>query len=224
MNVKAWRQAASRYLLPDLPGRWQVGGWAVHRDSGGWFSQAVLASISWSTLRVNAIVQFLAVPRYAWMADVSSELGTGWTVPATIEDAEPIMRELAQLIPAQAVRFFDEHATLEARLSYLRQRVAMLEEHTNGSGFLDHNVDEELAYVHLLRGDLDGVAQAAQWAEQAAAHDSSPWAVEANNRVQRVATAARRDPDEATRMLREQAAWTRKALKIPTPSEHAEPA
>jgi hypothetical protein len=221
VNAKVWRQATSRFLLPDLPGAWQSAGWAVHRDSGGWFTQSVLASISWSTLRVAAIVQFLAVPTDYWVADVSLELGPRWTVPATVEDAEPMMRELAQLIPAKAVPFFDERATLEGRLSYLRQRVAALEERT-GRGYLDSNVDEELAYVHLLRGDLDGVAQAATWSEQAVAEDVPGWAVEANNRVQRVAASALRDPDEAIGILREQMAWTRKALRIPEPRDDAE--
>jgi hypothetical protein len=76
--------------------------------------------------------------------------------------------------------------------------------------------------VQLLRGDLDGVAEAARWAEHAAAHDGRPWTIDANNRAQKVATAARHDPREAIEILREQVAWTRKALKIPTPSQHAE--
>jgi hypothetical protein len=222
LNAKVWRQAVSRFLLPDLPGGWQSAGWAVHRDSGGWLSQSLLASISWSTLKVGAIVQFLAVPKDYWVANVSLELGPRWEVPATVDDAEPVMREMAQLIPAKAVPFFDEQATLTARLSYLRRRVDMLHEHTGGNGFLDVNVDEELVYVQLLRGDLDGVAEAARWAEQAAAHDGRPWAIDASSRAQKVAAAARRDPDEAIDILREQATWTRKALKIPAPSDDTE--
>jgi hypothetical protein len=210
VDVRTWRQAATRHLLPDLPGNWQVSGWAVHRDSAGWFSQAVLASISRSTLSVAAIVQFLARPKDAWIANVSLELGRWLTVPATVEDTEPVMHELAQLIPANAVPFFDEHATPEGRLSYLRRQVAMSAERTGGSGYSDVNVDEELTYVHLLRGDLDGVVEAARWTEQAAAHDGRGSAVDANNRVQRVAAAARRDPDEA--------------LKIPAPGENTEAA
>jgi hypothetical protein len=222
LNVKVWRQAASRFLVPDLSGGWQSAGWAVHRDSGGWFTQSLLASISWSVLKVNAIVQFLAVPKDHWVANVSLELGPRWTVPTTVEDAEPMMREISQLIPAKAIPFFDEQATLTGRLSYLRQQVDMLHEYTGGSGFLDVNVDEELVYVHLLRGDLDGVAEAAQWAQQAAAYDGRPWAIDANNRAQKVAALARRDPDEAVRILREQMAWTRTALKIPAPRDDAD--
>jgi hypothetical protein len=216
VHVKVWRQAVNRYLLPDLPGQWTAAGWAVHQRPAGWLTRTVLASIHWSTLRANAVVQFLAVPHGFWVANCSLELGQ-WPVPSTVEEAEPMMRELGRAIADKGVPYFDAEATLDARLAYLRRRVADLDAHLGDGGWQDVNVDEELTYVNLLLGDLAEAARAAEWSRRIVASklDTGEWATKANERVQRVAAAAARDAAEAVGLLRDHAAWTRNTLKIP---------
>lgn len=123
------------------------------------------------------------------------------------------------LVRDKAIAFFDDQATLESRRVYLEQRVASLAERMGGGGWQDINVDEELAYVRLLLGDIAGAEQAAQWATRVVAGRPRSWEVEVNQRVQRVVAVAARDLGEAIVMLRDQAAWTRAVLRVPPMGE-----
>lgn len=216
VKVKLWRQAVDRHLVPYLPGSWHAAGWAVHQEPAGWLSRSVLASISagGSFLTVTAVVQLFAAPRSHWVGDVSLELGR-WSVPVTVEQAEPTMHDISRLVCDKAIAFFDDQATLNSRRVYLEQRVASLAERMGGGGWQDINVDEELTYVRLLLGDLAGAEQAAQWATHVVTAKPRSWEIEVNQRVQRVIAVAARDPGEAIAMLRDQAAWTRAVLRIP---------
>jgi hypothetical protein len=218
MRVTVWRPAATSTLLPALPGRWRVIPWVVHAEPVGWFTRALVFSLSKGQMKVGGVVQFLAVPVGYWIANVQVDLsghGRSWPQQMTPEETNDAMRQVAELALAEAIPFFDAHANLDSRLDYLNERVSSLGRHLGGGGWQDVNVDEELAYVHILRHDLSAARTAARWSEQAAAADTRPWATEANERTQRIVTTALRNRDEAIGMLEDQARSTRAALKLP---------
>jgi hypothetical protein len=217
MKVNVWRKAVDRSLLPALPGRWQVIPWRVCLDQIDWFVSALCFSLTRSRLQVIGLVQFLPTAAGFWNPSVHVEIRGPvghWDAPAEPEEASEVMRAIAPVAVAKALPFFEANANVEARLAYLLRRVASLDERMGGGGWQNFNVDEELTYVHLLRGDLCAAETAAAWTARAAAEDGGPWAIEANARTQRVMAAAMNSIDDAKKVMRQQANLSRTALKL----------
>lgn len=217
--MTVWRTAMDRYVVPLLPDRWRASDWVVHAEPVHWLTRALVTKVSRDGvhLTIDVVVQFLAVPRTYWVLDDSIQLGRGnqrWVTPATVDEAVPVMDEVAGLAQEEALPFFDRRATMDGRLTYLSDRVAELDARLGDGGWQDVNLDEELAYVHLLRGDLAEAFIAANWVDRAAQADASPHAVQTRDRVLQVMAVARDDLDAAVSVLRDQATHTAQALGL----------
>src|SRR5690349_21365843 len=165
----------------------------MYMEPMDWFTKAVIVSIVHLHIKVTASVQLLAAPRDWWVANLSIHLGgygRRWPIPSTTVDAERILDDLAPLIRAEAVPFFEENATLDGYLAYLNGRVSDLAEHLGDGGWQDTGVDEELTYLHLLRGDMVAAEQAASWAERAGLNNGRALALDRSERVRRTFAAA----------------------------------
>ena len=174
MRGREWERAVQRHLIPQLPGQWRAWTWVLYMEPMDWFTQAVIVSIVHLHIQVTASVQLLAAPREWWVANLSIHLGgygRRWPIPSTTVDAETILDDLAPLIRAEAVPFFEENATLDGYLAYLNGRVSSLAEQLGDGGWQDVGIDEELTYVHLLRrrhgrGRTSRVLGRARWTER----------------------------------------------------------
>jgi hypothetical protein len=223
MRNPLWLKAVKQHLLPRLPG-WRAAGWIVFPEpADGPLSRVVLTSIAkgGATFKVSAIVQLLAVPQDGWVGDCMRELG-GYTHRLrsfeSVEEAEPVMREIAELAEREAVPFFAEQATLPARLAYLHDRVARLDQRMGDGGWQDINIDEQLVYTHLLMGNIDQARVYAEWADRALPMRPIEWRVDVHARVTRVMEAAEVSIERALAILAEQEAYTRSKLKLPPPA------
>jgi hypothetical protein len=209
----------AEYVLGHLPAPWGVVPWVLYVEPPDWFVRAVTFSVRYDQLYATALVQLLPIPFPQWNATDGIRLGGDgrvWPAPATVDEAAPAMADIVGLIQNEGLPFFEEHATLDGRLRLLRQRVRDLDAHLGGGGWQDSTVDEELAVVHVLRGDLEAARQTAEWSARAAEVDPLPRAQEALARVRELVAAAQRDPAEALELLGERASGQRRTLKLPS--------
>ena len=220
LNTRRWAGAVRRFLVPRLPGRWTVARGALVRGDVGWTVQQVvlLPSRHAPAVRLDAVVQFLATPS-SDSYTCALPLDGAWDEPASVDDYEPVMAQVAHAVVTQAVPFLDRYGTLDGYLSHLREQA--LPDPALGVDWLDMNVAEELTYLHLVRGDLAAAADAAREAERSAEEDRrypipSPWVAEGLDRVRQVMTAGQ-DPDQARSILARNAAATAAALALPEP-------
>ena len=218
LRANQWQRTVEHHLIPELPGKWRAVTWVVHLEPVDWFVKAVIFSISHGRIKVAALVQFLAVPFPHWVANRSIPLGgygRTWNEPKTFSDAHAILGDVAPLIRDEAIPFLEQNAGFDSHLAYLAERVRSLDEHIGGGGWQDVNVDEELTYVHMLRGDMTAAERTARWAERAGPNDGRAGALEASERVRHTIAAATQSPARGIAILRENAAQTRAALKLP---------
>jgi hypothetical protein len=214
--VKAalWRKLAAVYLVPALPGGWHADGWVLHGEPREWYAPALVVSVAKGgrSFSLNAISQFLAVPRDYWTGD-SLEAIEGpvlWDAPSTADEAGPVMAEALRFATERALPFLDRAATVDGHLAYLRKRAAAIDESLGGDrAWQDVNVDEEFCYAHLIAGDRAAASQYAEYAARTAEVDPRPWAQAARERVARVTQGG-------LAVLREQADHTRTALRVPS--------
>jgi hypothetical protein len=183
-----------------------------------WIANAVVVRLSMdrSYFVADAVAQLTAVPSSLWLLNNSVHLSGAddpWALTDNVDTNESVMRRFAATLTDKAVPFFQSAGTLEGYLRRTEARVASRMSLV-GDGWGDIRLDEDLAYSHLLLGNINAMETAAEWAERAAHHDDRPFAAEANSRVQRVARAAQRSREEAIAILKDQANATKAALKI----------
>ena len=185
MKLTVWRRAVAEYVVGHLPGEWGVLPWVLYVAQPDWFVRAVTFSVRYDQLYATALVQLLPMPFPQWNATDAVRLGGDgrvWPAPSTLDDAAEVMSEIAELVVTQALPFFEEHATPDGRLRLLERRVRELDELVGDGGWQDSNVDEELAVVHVLRGDVPAAARAAEWSSRAADLDPLPRARDTRER------------------------------------------
>lgn len=229
VNHESWAEAARRHLLPALPAGWQPAGPGVVSDGVDWLLRIVApqSAASGTAFYMNWWVQLLAVPKDHFGFHLGTRLGQAargayWKEPADLAGYEPVMAEIAGFIRTEAAPMFDRYGTVDGYLGHLRERMAELA--GRGGEWIDVNIDEELLYVSLLRGDMATAEQAAEFADRALAaeiaEDPDPpeWVVDAHARVQRVIQTARTDVDQAVEMLRENARFSAAAGNLPSPA------
>jgi hypothetical protein len=214
MKLALWRKLAAAYLLPDLAPGCHLDGWIVHTEPREWFAGLLVTSLSadQSRFAVNAVAQFLPVPRDRIVANDSLHAQAGPTYfasPSTMHDGAAVMADVATYLRTLALPFLSRQTTLDGRLAHLGARMTAMPD----GGWQDTGVDEERCYTQLLRGHRTAAERAAADTARAAAHDPLPRDLEALDRVRRV-MAAGGTPD-AQAVLRGYAAHTRAALKVP---------
>lgn len=213
MKAVLWRRAAMRYLAPELPGEWHAAGQVLYRQpSDEWLLCGLLEQTSSysSNFWVEAFVRLLPKPAVGWAGNIRHRFGerTGrglWPGPTTVADSESVMREIAAAARAEAIPFFDTVGTLDG---YAVEVTGHVEANP-----LNVHLQEELAYVHLLRADLPAARVAAD--AVVSSTDPRPWVEEIRQRVSTVMAAAGHSRDEAIGLLRDQADATRVQLKLP---------
>ena len=215
MKTRLWRQAVTRHLIPSLPGTWNIAGKQVlFREPVEW----ILPAIAFGTLRhsstfvVTAVVQLLARPTEHLTGPHLRQLGRGsrrghWESPTTLVDAEPVMRQVLDLIQAEALPYLDRLSNLEA-LTAEHERLAQEVPE-------DVHYQESLFICRLLQNDLAGALQAAEQAAGAGRADGRDWALKVAERVTETASVAARDRTEAVEILRGRAQESRRWLKVP---------
>jgi len=224
VDIRLWCDAARRFLLPDLPGQWRAEVPYLIYEEIGWTARILTPAPSDHRpgFYLEAMSQLLAVPRRDLVADNGLRVGHAtmggyWDAAETVDAYADTMREIADLIRADVLPHFARCGTLEGHLTFLRERMDVLA--GRGGEWIDINVDEALAYIHLIRGDLAAAAEAASFAERAVRNQSTPipWVQAAHKRLTTVMAAANRDPVEALELLRGNARRTAKALLLPAP-------
>jgi len=224
VDIRLWSDAARRFLLPLLPGQWRVEHPYLIYGEVGWTARVVTPTPSdyRPGFYLEALSQLLAVRGRDIVADNGLRVGHAtmggyWDAAATVDAYAPMMRQIGDLIRAEVVPHFERYGTVEGHQLFLRERMATLA--GRGGEWIDVNVDEALAYTHLIRGDLDGARQAADYARRSVEELGSaiPWVQAAYKRVAAVMKAANRDPAQALEMLRDNARHTAKALHLPPP-------
>lgn len=217
MKSAIWRRSLKKYVMPNLPGGWDVARSILYREPVGWVvCYLTLSNSHWSSdYSVYAIVQLLAVPRKYQSSPSMDRLGHGagqwWKAANTLTEAEPVMREILELIQAEALPVFD-------RLGSVSGYAAFVEDLARNRP-PNHLFYEEVCYAHLIQGDIAGAALAAEAAHNAAHADGRQFSLEVSDRVSRTMDAAQRSLTEAIEMLRANADYARTHLGLPPMSE-----
>jgi hypothetical protein len=212
-----WQQCLDRYVVPALPGEWAASGALLYRAPAEWLMCGVVMSGvggSSSSFRLSAVVQSLPEPNlyitgpHLLLLRRGPDLGN-FAVPSTVEDAEPMMREVLELIRGQALPYLDATGNLPGYIA-ATEKLA-LEQPAN---FLYHAT---LFYARLATGDINGAQQAATAFDTAAALEPvvrTPWLPERRTHIAHIMNTAHHNPAAAQAILREQAHQTRTALGI----------
>jgi hypothetical protein len=201
-------------VLPALPGRWGLKGAILYQEPLDWVLRYVVMQ-TWPSLRTFYMAtgtQLLAVPVGHLTVHVSLDtpglqLRKHRELPEDLDQAQPVMQELAQAMIAEAVPFFAEAGTLHGQL--------LAAEADAMSNALNCHHHERLCYIRLLLGDVAGALTAAEAAEQTGQKDGRGWALELAQRARHMADLARDNPEAAIDALRQNAEWTRTKLRLP---------
>lgn len=222
MDIRLWLDAARQFLLPSLPGQWRVEVPYLIYGEVGWTARVVTPAPSDHRpgFYLEAMSQLLAVRGRDLVADNGLRVGHAamggyWDAAPSVEAYAPAMRQIGELIRAEVVPHFERYGTVEGHQRFLRERMATLA--GRGGEWIDVNVDEALAYTHLIGGDVESARQAADYARRAVEGQEIPWVRAAYKRVVTVMKAVDRDPAAALELLRDNARHTAKALHLPTP-------
>lgn len=216
MRSVVWRRAVTRFVMPELPGSWNVARSFLYREPVDWLLCWVgMSNSRWSSnYSVHASVQVMAVPKeYLGSSLIFLLLGHGspqrswWEAATNLAEAEPAMGQIRALIQAEALPIFDQLGTVSGYATTVAERAQ-----ENPLNYL-HN--EELFYLRLIQGDVSGALRAAEAAEHGARADGIEFALKVCARVARTAEAARRDPAEALGILHGNADYTRAQLGLP---------
>lgn len=219
MKESMWRRAAITYLAPELPGRWHAASSVLYREPLDWIITCLsLRNSKFSSdFTVSAKAHLLAVPANGlpgpYLLTLQPARGL-WKAPATLPDAEPIMREIAELAREKALPFLDRMGTIagyraaaEAEAQQWPLSVA----------------SQETAFcIRLIDGDVPAALEAATAVRHAVAANTNPYHQEAGRRVARAAQLAQENLPAALHQLREQTTHIRTILKLPPdPTLHA---
>jgi hypothetical protein len=212
MRTALWDRSVRRYVLPRLPGDWDVHGGILYCKPADWLLCAVVLHQShWSSdFRHDMLATLLAVPSPVltvsfFVHPLGHGLGRGhYTAVTSIAEAEPAMDDLYDLIQLQAIPYLDRVGTLQAYTA--EAEAATTPENVN------HH--QELCYLRLIQGDIDGALQSAELAVATGHAAGYDWTVEIADRVAALANVIRDDPQRAVDLLRDNAAQMRARLKI----------
>jgi hypothetical protein len=214
MKSALWRRSVDRYVLPHLPGTWQVRGHLMYREPVDWILCCLALDNSRHSSKFGAVavVQLLAIPFPHLSGPNLWELGHGtgrghWEAPTTIEDAEPAMRDMLSLARAEALPRFDRLGTIDGYAQAAAERAANQPN--------DVNYQEQLFCIQLIHGDTDAALHTADTAHRTGHDDGRPWAIDVANRVTTTAAIARQNLEAAIEHLRSHADWTRQRLGLP---------
>jgi hypothetical protein len=190
-----------------------VNGGILHRTPVEWLlCGVVMSNVATSKkFRTSAVVQFVGVPMDYISGPHVKRLGHGvgatiWDAPATVDDAQVTMSELAALIRDEAIPYLDQLGTLPAFAADAQLRAER--EPTN------LHYQEALFAVRLITGDTPGALQVAASIKPVLAEADAPWEISLGARVAEAAEAARHDPARAVDLLRSHAVHTLAALGL----------
>lgn len=208
MKPALWRRSVARYVVPELPGTWSTSGTMLYREPVDWILPCLSMTVgrSGNDFQVSSIVLLLAKPEKYLGGPYLATLRI-WDSPATVEDAEPVMRELADLVRGEVLPSFDRLGTVDGYAGDFEPKAL------DWPGNVHHQ--ELLFCLRLIQGRVDAALEAAEATRRAAEAETRDWAKEVGHRVVRIAEIARRSPEDAVAVLREQADWTRANLKLP---------
>ncbi|MEV6813269.1 hypothetical protein [Micromonospora sp. NPDC051296] len=217
MDVGRWEKAVEAYLLPALGDAWRAAQGRLVRGPIGWTAQTVqpLPPLRHRpNFQVEVIVWLLAVP----MTDgytCSRRLDGVFPEPDALAGYEPVMADIRTVVLREGVPFLDRYGDVEGFLAFRLEREARRAE--RGLTDPDMRASEELAYLHVIRGDWDAALAAAARAEKAGELNRAdphpvPWEDEILERVRAVIALG---PEGAREALARNAAATATALSLP---------
>jgi hypothetical protein len=207
-----------RYVIPQLPGGWEVasrsGGFLYRRPTSWLACCVVLWNSNYSTaFHAEYLVFLLAEPSDVvtgrWQRfRALREIHPSWPAPAptSVPEAEGPMLEILDLIRDQALPYFDRFGKLATFAPLVEADAAQWPENVH--------YQEELFCLQVIQGNLEAALRTADVAESAGRDDGRDWAVAVGQRVRRNADAIRRDPSAGIHIMRAQAGQTRSDLGI----------
>ncbi|MEV1109766.1 hypothetical protein [Micromonospora sp. NPDC049751] len=217
MDVGRWEKAVDAYLLPALGDGWRAAEGRLVRGPVGWTAQTVQPVPPLRrrpNFQVEVIVWLLAVPA-ADGHTCSRRLEGVFPEPDALAGYEPVMADIRDVVLREGIPFLDRYGDVEGLLAYRLEWEAQDAE--RGLTDPDIRAAEELAYLHVIRGDWDAALAAAALAEEAGELNRSrphpiAWEDEILERVRAVIALG---PDGAREALARNAATTAAALSLP---------
>jgi hypothetical protein len=211
-----WSQAVTRYVLPRLPGRWLVLDDEIVRQPVGLVACVLLQSRH----TLYAIVHPLYLPirdgNLGWNVNNSIEIRGVWPQFATVEEGEPSMRRLADVIRDEAMPYFARYGSAPGFRRLCQERN---QGHPNGIGDPNRLWNQALTEVVLERDDdaaatLDALRQIIQTDRH-----PTPWRLDLLARADTVRRQLAHDPAAARSALLANVTDQRRLHGLP-PSEH----
>lgn len=217
MDAGRWEQAVDAYLLPGLGDGWRAARGRLVRGPVGWTARTLqpLPPLRRRPgFQVEVVVWLLAVP-VTDSYTCSRRLDGVFADPDTLVGYRPVMADIRDVVLREGVPFLDRYGDVDGFLAHRLEREA--QEAERGLSDPDIRAAEELAYLHVIRGDWDAALAAAARAEEAGElnrADPHPvaWEDEILDRVRAVIALG---PDGAREALARNAAATAAALSLP---------
>lgn len=201
MKSAVWRGAVKRYLLPDLPGEWDIQGVLVHRVPVDWILSGIsMFSSQWGgTFWHELVAQPLFLPGKALeplgyrVGHAQPPSGEAEDNFATVADGEDAMRRLRERLDAGALDLLDRCSTLEGRLAEYETRLE------SGDNI---NYWEGIAGLAVLLDDPERVRAAHDGAQRALEEDGRDWVLPIHERIVQLATLYGQSREAAVAELR----------------------
>lgn len=214
MKTDLWVRSVKRYVLPELPGSWNVRGPLLYREPVDWLLCCISLDNSRfsSNFSVARTVQLLAVPSRYLGGPESRVLGQGaaqrslWEAPETVADAESVMGEVLDHIRREAMPVFDSIGTLPGYQTPAEERAQRQPNNVH--------YQEEVFCLRLIQGDTTGALRAAKDLQRS--NETRSWADAIRARVAHTAEVAAQNPEQALDMLRDNIATSKANLRLPT--------
>lgn len=205
MRSAVWAGAVKRYLLPELPGDWEVRGPFLYRVPVDWILSGIsMFNSQWGGVFWHELVaQPLFIPgqgtaplgyRVGQAQPPSGEAEDNFT---TVAEGEAVMRRLLERLDAGALAILDRCSTLEGRLA----------EYQTALEGGPHNINywEGVAGLAVVLDDPELVRTAHQGAQESFEVDTRDWVRPIYERTVAVTTLYDRDREAAVAELRRRA-------------------